>query len=72
MLAAMDNGLQQSLGVRIKTLRMDAGLSQESLALHIGMDHSYLASIEAGRRNVTLQNLKKIARGFGINLSELL
>lgn len=30
-----------------------------------------VASIETGRRNVTLQNLAKIASGFGITLSEL-
>lgn len=35
------------------------------------MDRSYYASIETGRRNVTLKMLAKIANGFGITLSEL-
>lgn len=64
--------LNQSLGLRVKTLRMDEGLSQERFALKIGMDRTYLASIESGRRNVTLHNLHKIARGFDMTLSELL
>ena len=35
------------------------------------MDRSYYASIEAGRRNVTLINMKKLADGFGVSLSQL-
>ena len=34
------------------------------------MDRTYLASIEVGGRNVTLQNLAKIANGFDMTLSE--
>ncbi len=36
------------------------------------MDCSYYASIEVGRRNVSLSNLKKIADGFHITISELM
>ena len=62
----MRNLLQTKVGLRIKDLRAAAGLSQERFALKIGMDRTYLASIEVGGRNVTLQNLAKIAiRGGG-------
>ena len=54
----------------VKDLRAAAGLSQERFALKIGMDRTYLASIEVGGRNVTLQNLAKIANGFDMTLSE--
>lgn len=64
--------LQMQLGFRIKDLRSRYDYSQEQFANHIEMDRSYFASIEVGRRNVTLQNLAKIARGFDITLSELL
>lgn len=63
--------LQKQLGVRIKDLRSNSGFSQEQFAHHIEMDRSYYASIEVGRRNVTLSNLAKIAAGFNISLSEL-
>lgn len=36
------------------------------------MDRSYYASIEVGRRNVSLSNLKKITDGFQITISELM
>lgn len=66
----MENHLQIQVGMRIKDLRDREGVSQENFALRIGMDRSYLASIETGRRNVTLLNLAKIARGFEVSLAD--
>ena len=63
--------LQTAVGLRIKQLREERGYSQEHFAHSIKMDRSYFASVEVGRRNVTLRNLAKIAHGFGISLSEL-
>lgn len=60
-----------NLGLRIKELRNIAGLSQEKFALKIGMDRTYFASVEAGKRNVAIINIKKIADGLGVSLSEL-
>ncbi|WP_165054354.1 helix-turn-helix domain-containing protein [Adlercreutzia sp. ZJ176] len=68
----MSSSLQIQVGLRIKDLREAEGVSQETFALRIGMDRSYLASIETGRRNLTLQNLAKIAQGFGMTLSQFL
>ena len=59
------------LGLRIKDLRGKTGLSQEKFALKIGMDRTYFASVEAGRRNIAIINIKKIADGLGVSLSEL-
>lgn len=58
-------------GNRIKELRNKTGLSQEKFALKIGMDRTYYASVEAGRRNIAICNIKKIADGLDITLSEL-
>ena len=63
--------LTNLFGQRIRELRLKNGLSQEKFALQIGMDRSYLASVEAGKRNISLMNIKKIADGIGISLSEL-
>lgn len=59
------------LGKKIKQLRMKKGLSQEKFALEIGMDRTYFASVEAGKRNISICNIKKIADGLEISLSEL-
>ena len=66
----MRNTLQTKVGLRIKDLRAINDVSQERFANKIGMDLTYLASIEVGQRNVTLQNLAKIANGFDMTLSE--
>ena len=59
------------LGNRIRELRQKTRLSQEKFALKIGMDRTYFASVEAGKRNVAIVNIKKIADGLGVTLSEL-
>ena len=59
------------LGNRIQELRKRTELSQEKFALQIGMDRTYFASVEAGKRNISIQNIKKIADGLSISLSEL-
>lgn len=56
---------------KIKKLRQQQGLSQEKFALKIDMDRTYYASVEAGKRNISIKNIKKIADGFGISLEEL-
>lgn len=61
----------QSFGTALKLLREKTGLSQEKFALSIGMDRTYYASVEAGKRNISLRNIDKIAQGFDVSLSEL-
>ena len=63
--------LQTNLGIAIKDLRNQSELSQEKFALSIGMDRTYLASVEAGKRNLSLANIEKIASGLGKTVSEL-
>lgn len=59
------------LGNRIRKLRIKTGLSQEKFALKIGMDRTYFASVEAGKRNIAIVNIKKIADGLEVSLNEL-
>ena len=58
-------------GNKVQNLRKRKGLSQEKFALQINMDRTYFASVEAGRRNISLLNIEKIAKGFEISISEL-
>lgn len=67
----MKSNIQITFGKCIRTLRQKSGLSQEKFALKIGMDRTYYASVESGRRNISIINIEKIASGFGISLSDL-
>lgn len=51
--------VQKDFAARIKELRATTGLSQEKFALKIDMDRTYYASVEAGKRNISLNNIKK-------------
>lgn len=63
--------VQKQFGQRVQQLRHAQGISQEKFALLIEMDRTYYASVEAGKRNISIINIKKIADGFGITLAEL-
>ncbi|MCI8304664.1 MAG: helix-turn-helix transcriptional regulator [Lawsonibacter sp.] len=63
--------IKEKLGYRIRELRKQANMSQESFALSIDMDRTYLASVERGKRNISLENIYKIANGFHISIEEL-
>lgn len=61
----------KKFGDRVRELRTKKNISQEKFALFIDMDRTYLASIENGKRNISLRNIEKIAKGFGLKLEEL-
>lgn len=63
--------ITKELGERIKELRKETGLSQEKFALKIEMDRTYFATVESGKRNISLLNIEKIADGLGISISQL-
>lgn len=60
-----------SFGSRIRKLRSEKGFSQEDFAHYIGMDRTYYSSVERGKRNISLVNIHKIAKGLNLSLSEL-
>ena len=63
--------ITKQFGARIRALRNAKGLSQEKFALSIDMDRTYYASVESGKRNISINNMAKIAQGLGISLEEL-
>ncbi|ENG3801787.1 MULTISPECIES: helix-turn-helix domain-containing protein [Bacteria] len=58
-------------GQRVKQLRLQAGMSQETFADKCGLDRTYISGIERGVRNPTLEVIEVIARGLDIELTHL-
>ncbi len=56
------------IGKELKKLRIEKGLSQEQLALSVGLDRTYISSVELGKRNITLVSLEKILKGLGLSV----
>lgn len=63
--------IERAFGNRIRELRQKTGLSQEKFALKISMDRTYYASVENGKRNISIKNIQKIANGLNISISDL-
>ena len=59
------------LGTRIRTLRQKRGWTQVVMAEKVGIDRSFLADVERGKRNISILNVALIARGLGTTLSRL-
>ena len=56
------------VGLRIKELRGELGVSQEALAYSIGMSRTYFAEVETGKRNISIENIDRIASGLKVSL----
>ena len=56
--------ITNDVGNRIRELRKTLGISQEKLAEIAGIDRTYLASVENGKRNISIVNLEKIITLF--------
>jgi transcriptional regulator with XRE-family HTH domain len=60
------------LAKNLRLLRARDGLSQEALADLVYLHRTYVGSIERSERNVSLDNVEKLAWALKIDISELL
>jgi len=58
------------IGNRIKELRALKGMSQNDLAFCSNLSRSYIAGVENGQRNITAENIEKIATGLQISVKD--
>lgn len=56
----------------IRERRVNLGVSQEELGNRADLHRTYISDIEAGRRNLSLRSLFRIASGLGLSVSDLL
>ena len=62
---------RRAIGDHIRTARLTAGLTQEQVALRIGMDRATYNRIEMGHAAALLDSLIRIADAIGVPLSDL-
>jgi transcriptional regulator with XRE-family HTH domain len=55
----------------MRTLRLAKKLSQEELADACGLHRTYVGSVERAERNVSIDNMEKIANALGVSVEEL-
>ena len=66
----MEN-MRKQLGQRIRFVRKNMSLSQEGLAERCGLHRTYIGGIERGERNVSLENMYKIAGALKVGMGDL-
>ena len=62
--------IKLKIGQRIKELRKQLGLSQESLAYKSEVDRTYVTDVENGRRNVSIEILEKLIKSLDVSVTE--
>lgn len=64
--------LRLHFAARMRAVRLSAGLSQEALAEACGLHRTYIGSVERGERNISIDNIERIAVSLGVAPSALL
>lgn len=63
---------KEEVGAYLRTLRIDAGLSQEELAAELGVGQAAVSRIESGERSVSARTLIVLADRYGVPASQIL
>lgn len=67
----MKSNIVAKFGSRVRKERRQLGLSQEELAARAGVHRTYIGMIERGEKNITLENIEKIASALSISLPDI-
>jgi transcriptional regulator with XRE-family HTH domain len=62
--------IKTKIGIRIKELREIQNMSQKDLSYSSDLDRSYIASVENGKRNISIVNIEKIGKALDVTLKD--
>ena len=57
-------------GQAVRKVRLEQGISQEELADRCGLHRTYISDVELGKRNISLENIERIAISLNRTLSD--
>lgn len=66
----MSKSTLEKFGERVREERHKLGLSQEELASRAGVHRTYIGMIERAEKNITLENIEKIAKALNIKIAD--
>ena len=64
--------LQRRVGLNLLAYRQARGLSQEAMAVVLGVHRTYMGGVERGERNLTLKSVERIAERLSLDALALL
>ena len=62
----------ERFGIRLREIRLKKGISQERLAELAGLHRTYVSSVERGGRNISLENIDRLATALGEPMAKLM
>ena len=68
----MSSNARQIFAQRLRQIRQIRGLSQEELADMAGLHRTYVGSVERSERNVSIDNMERLAKALEVDITELL
>jgi transcriptional regulator with XRE-family HTH domain len=72
VVAPKHNSLRLIVAANVRLLRLTKGLSQEGLAELAGLHRNYVGSVERGERNISVDNIERLAVALGAEPESLL
>lgn len=67
----MKSVILRKFGDKVRNERLKRGFSQEKLALKAGVHRTYIGMIERAEKNITLENIEKIAKALDVKVRDL-
>ena len=59
-------------GVVLRAYRLEKGFTQEQLSERVGVVHSFIHSLESGKKQPSMQMILKLATALGIRSGDLM
>jgi transcriptional regulator with XRE-family HTH domain len=63
---------RERIAANMRDARKRLGISQEALAADAGLHRTYVGAIERGERNVSIDNIERLATALDIDIVDLL
>lgn len=71
-MAEVSHELRKILAANLRRYRGNVGLSQEALADNAGLHRTFIGAVERRERNISVDNIEKLARALNVQGFELL
>lgn len=63
---------RRTFAMNLRATRQSRGLSQEALAVLANLHRTYVGSVERGERNISIDNMERLANALRVGLRDLL
>jgi transcriptional regulator with XRE-family HTH domain len=64
--------IRARFGAAVRVRRNELNISQEELAERADLHRTYISDLERGKRNVSLENIEKLAKALDLTISDLM